>query len=115
MIGVASATTTPVSSSTCTDAPASSTAAPTASVSRESCADPVMAGSYTLAAVSRSRLVVTSSGIHHSLHYPGMTVSSMTVMSTSAVTSVIVWPSPGNRSLSVAVLKSLSLDVVVCE
>lgn len=109
-----SATSTAVRSSSSADSPASSAAAPTTSVSRESRADPVIAGSYSLAPTSRSRLLPISTVIHHLLHYSTMTLSSTTALTTSAVTVVSVKTSAGNCSLSVAVGKSLNMDVSVC-
>lgn len=113
-MGVVSATSTAVRSPSSTDAPASPAAVPTTSVSRESCADPVMAGSYTFAATSRTRLLPISTVMHHLFHYSTMTLSSATALTTSAVTVVSVKSMSGNWSLSVAVGKSLNMDVSVC-
>lgn len=109
-----SATSTAGRSSSSADSPAPSAAAPTTSVPRESRADPVIAGSYTLATTSRSRLLPISTVMHHLLHYSTMTLSSTTALTTSAVAVLSVKTNAGNCSLSVAVDKSLSMDVSVC-
>lgn len=110
----ASTVTTPVRSPTSADPPAHSAASPTASVPRESCADPVIVGPYTFAAASRVRLVAIPSVIHHSKYYTAVTMARASVLPSSAVTVVSVKAMPGSWSLSVAVDKSLYIDVGVC-
>lgn len=110
---MASATSTPVRSSTSTDPPAHSAASPTASVSRESCADPVIVGSYTFAVAPRARLVVMPSLIHHSECYTAVTMARASALPAAAVTVVSVKAMPGSCTLSVAVDKSLYIDVGV--